>query len=423
MASGTLAPSPYLTVLDGNGNPLPGAKIYTYAAGTTTNIATYSDAALTVANTNPIVADAAGRYTAYLSPGIGYRFDIKTSGDVSVDSVDNILGVPSSASTIDVVGTAGVAISAGQVVYLSTGTGGAPTAGKWYLADADNTYSSTIPIIGVAVDAIALNNTGTIRLAGAVSNPSVEGGGTMTIGNTYYISTTAGSITTTAPANAKVVGLAQSSTVLVVSYQSTSSVGDLSVSGTLGVTGAATLSSTLAVTGNATLGGTLGLTGLLTLTAGQIAFPATQNASSNANTLDDYEEGTYTPTWTGTGTPAIGNGTLTGRYTKIGRLVNATLYLVGGSTTTWGTAGAVWRFGLPFACANDVVQPIGIGIAKDASVSYFYTIPVAVDLTSLSTVRGYNANPAGEAGTITSSAPFTWATSDTLSFTITYFTD
>jgi len=81
----------------------------------------------------------------------------------------------------------------------------------------------------------------------------VAGGGTLTIGNTYYISTTAGSITTTAPANAKVVGLAQSSTVLVVSYQSTSSVGDLSVSGTLGVTGAATLSSTLAVTGATTL--------------------------------------------------------------------------------------------------------------------------------------------------------------------------
>ena len=36
MASGTLAPSPYLTVLDGNGSPVPGARIYTYAAGTTT---------------------------------------------------------------------------------------------------------------------------------------------------------------------------------------------------------------------------------------------------------------------------------------------------------------------------------------------------------------------------------------------------
>lgn len=219
MSTGTLAPSPYLTVLDGNGNPVPGAKIYTYAAGTTTLISTYTDAALTVANHNPIIADSAGRYTAYLIPGTGYLFDIQTSTGVSVDTVDNILGVPSSASTIDVTGTAGVAIAAGQAVYLSTGTGGAPTAGKWYLADADNTYSSTSPIVGVAVDNIALGAAGTIRLAGSVTGVSVEGGGSLTVGNTYYVSTTAGSITTTAPGNAKVIGLAQTSTVFVVSYQ------------------------------------------------------------------------------------------------------------------------------------------------------------------------------------------------------------
>lgn len=51
-----------------------------------------------------------------------------------------------------------------------------------------------------------------------------------------------------------------------------------------------------------------------------IEFQATQSASANANTLDDYEEGTFTPTqanFTVTGTP-----TLTGRYTKIGRFIH-----------------------------------------------------------------------------------------------------
>jgi hypothetical protein len=51
-----------------------------------------------------------------------------------------------------------------------------------------------------------------------------------------------------------------------------------------------------------------------------ISFPATQSAQSDANTLDDYEEGTFTPTqanFTVTGTP-----TLTGRYTKIGRFIH-----------------------------------------------------------------------------------------------------
>ena len=52
-----------------------------------------------------------------------------------------------------------------------------------------------------------------------------------------------------------------------------------------------------------------------------ISFPATQSASSDANTLDDYEEGTWTPVFQGavnvTGTPTF----LYGRYTKVGRLV------------------------------------------------------------------------------------------------------
>jgi len=57
----------------------------------------------------------------------------------------------------------------------------------------------------------------------------------------------------------------------------------------------------------------------INLTGGQIAFPATQSASSDANTLDDYEEGTWTPSVGGTATYDTAN--TFGRYTKIGRLV------------------------------------------------------------------------------------------------------
>ncbi len=69
----------------------------------------------------------------------------------------------------------------------------------------------------------------------------------------------------------------------------------------------------------ATLSGTTGLTG------GQIAFPAVQSASADANTLDDYEEGTWTPAITGTGTAGAGTyNNVIGRYTKIGRVVHYT---------------------------------------------------------------------------------------------------
>lgn len=58
------------------------------------------------------------------------------------------------------------------------------------------------------------------------------------------------------------------------------------------------------------------------LNYGQIKFPATANPSSNANTLDEYEEGTWTPVVVGTTTAGTGTYTTqTGSYTKIGRLV------------------------------------------------------------------------------------------------------
>ena len=81
-----------------------------------------------------------------------------------------------------------------------------------------------------------------------------------------------------------------------------------------------------------------------------ITFPATQSPSSDANTLDDYEEGTYTPTLIGNGT--AGNpvySTQIGRYTKIGNVVFVQAVVdVSSNTTGTGTA----RISLPTAVGN-----------------------------------------------------------------------
>ena len=54
-----------------------------------------------------------------------------------------------------------------------------------------------------------------------------------------------------------------------------------------------------------------------------ISFPATQSACSDANTLDDYEEGTWTPVWQSSGSlPTLSYQTQNGRYIKIGRVVH-----------------------------------------------------------------------------------------------------
>ena len=203
--AGTLTPTPYQTVLDGDGVAVSGAKIYTYEAGTTTNATTYTTSALSVANANPIVADSAGRYVAYLSAGANLRFIIKTSADVTIDDQDNIQAVPGTSVNLDIEGTVGEAVTAGQVLYLSSAAESSPlTAGKWYLTDSDAAATSTTPqSIGVAVSAIAINTAGTIRLAGEVDSAS-----SVVVGTTYYVGATPGAIVSSAPALSRQVGVA-----------------------------------------------------------------------------------------------------------------------------------------------------------------------------------------------------------------------
>jgi len=78
------------------GVPLAGGKIYTYAAGTTTNKATYTSSSGGTAHTNPIVLDSAGRVPGgeiWLTAGQTYKFVLKTPTDVTIATWDNITGI------------------------------------------------------------------------------------------------------------------------------------------------------------------------------------------------------------------------------------------------------------------------------------------------------------------------------------------
>jgi hypothetical protein len=85
-------------VFDDNGNPLAGGKIYTYLAGTTTPAATYTSSLGSIAHTNPIVLDGAGRVPSgeiWLSDGIVYKFVIEDANNVLIGTYDNITGINS----------------------------------------------------------------------------------------------------------------------------------------------------------------------------------------------------------------------------------------------------------------------------------------------------------------------------------------
>jgi hypothetical protein len=87
-------------------------------------------------------------------------------------------------------------------------------------------------------------------------------------------------------------------------------------------------------------------TGLFDLQGGQIKFPATQVPSSGPNTLDDYEEGTFTPVVVGSTSAGVGTYSIqTGKYTKIGDLVQIQIYL---NWTAHTGTGALTIEGLPF---------------------------------------------------------------------------
>ena len=84
--------------------------------------------------------------------------------------------------------------------------------------------------------------------------------------------------------------------------------------------------------------------GRLNLSYGQIKFPAAQNASSDPNTLDDYEEGNWTPNWTGNQTGSFAYLNNNGYYTKIGRMVT----LVWWTQFATNNAAGGLQFSLPF---------------------------------------------------------------------------
>jgi len=107
-----------------------------------------------------------------------------------------------------------------------------------------------------------------------------------------------------------------------------------------------------------------------------ITFPATQSASSDANTLDDYEEGTWTPTLTsfgGTGLAA------TGYYTRIGRIVNWTVDITGTSVTSTANTSS---FTMPFTAPSVILM--GTCVAASSS-TISYGVGVAGSTSSMQT--------------------------------------
>ena len=102
-----------------------------------------------------------------------------------------------------------------------------------------------------------------------------------------------------------------------------------------------------------------------------VAFPATQSASSDANTLDDYEEGTWTPALSASGY-TFSYGSQNGYYAKIGSVVLFKLYMTVSVASGSGSAGATIT-GLPYSSLNIAANYGGVSVNPDTGSAYLTT--------------------------------------------------
>lgn len=153
----SLTPIPKLQFFDANGNPLVGGKLYTYAAGTTTPLATYTDSTGTSANTNPIILDSRGEASVWLANSL-YKFELRDSVDALIWTSDNIGNASSYTGTGAIVLSNGATLTSATLSSptITSATLTSPTLNSATL----NSPTLVTPALGTPSAAVLTNATG-----------------------------------------------------------------------------------------------------------------------------------------------------------------------------------------------------------------------------------------------------------------------
>lgn len=136
-------------------------------------------------------------------------------------------------------------------------------------------------------------------------------------------------------------------------------------------------------------------------------------AQLEAGSLFTGARTSYTPTWGSTGTaPAVGNGTIDGEYRKVGRELDFAIYLVMGSTTTYGTGAYTFTLPASNVGTSTIAYQTVTASLYDASTGNTYALPTFI-AASAGVVQLFVNGSTGMTGT----NPVTLATGDFLSIT------
>jgi microcystin-dependent protein len=194
------------------GLPLNGGFIYTYQAGSSTPLATYSDNGGVYPNTNPIVLGTDGRPQTeiWLTYGYNYKFVLTDSSNNTIQTYDNLYGI------VGVQATSGTTIPSGLIAIWSGATGSIPSG--WQLCDGTNGTpdlrnsfvlgagnSYTVGQKGGSTDAIVVAHTHTATSTSTVTDPghahsftAFVPGSNLFLQNTGQVSNNTSSTTATA---------------------------------------------------------------------------------------------------------------------------------------------------------------------------------------------------------------------------------
>lgn len=114
--------TPKFEGVDNAGKPLPLGQLFTYEAGTTTPLASYTDQSGTTENTNPVILDAAGRANVWLAPNVLYKLVLKDKNGITIWTQDLFsVGDPAFPSIL------GQSSGASKIGYIPPGEGAVPT--------------------------------------------------------------------------------------------------------------------------------------------------------------------------------------------------------------------------------------------------------------------------------------------------------
>jgi hypothetical protein len=165
-----------------DGLPLNAGKIFTYQAGSTTPLTTYTDSSGLIANTNPIILGTDGRppSTIWLSEGFFYKFVLKDSADVTIQTYDNLYGIigatPPAATPIPAGGIFLWSGSIGSIpagYVLCNGSNGTPDLRDRFVVGAGSSYA--VNATGGSADSVVVSHTHTATVTDPQHSHSVSG--------------------------------------------------------------------------------------------------------------------------------------------------------------------------------------------------------------------------------------------------------